>query len=142
MYAQQAIVAFLMATSATLTSARSIDRRQLLGSLGSLQCNVARLQIVGALSDTQDAVDQISDAKVQQAANAGLQQAQGGISQIAKSLISGGAPPAASRNEVAAGLSAAGTALSGADASNKAVADAQAGLAKSVKAGQDVVANC
>ncbi|KAK1675534.1 hypothetical protein BDP55DRAFT_552445 [Colletotrichum godetiae] len=142
MYAQQVLVTFLMATSATLTSARSIERRQLLGNLGSLSCNVARLQILGALGNTEDAVSQITDTTVQDAANAGLQQARGGISQIAKSIVSGDAPPAASRDEVAAGLAAAGTALSGGDASDQAVADAQAGLDKSVKAGQDVVANC
>ncbi|UQC91227.1 uncharacterized protein CLUP02_16761 [Colletotrichum lupini] len=134
MYAQQILVTFLMATSATLASARSIERRQLLGNLGSLSCNVARLQILGALGNTEDAVSQITDTTVQDAANAGLQQARGGIAQIAKSIVSGAAPPAASRDEVAAGLAAAGTALSGGDASDQAVADAQAGLDKSVKA--------
>ncbi|KAK2733031.1 hypothetical protein CKAH01_08529 [Colletotrichum kahawae] len=142
MYAQQLIVTFLMATSATLATARSIDRRQLLGSLGSLGCNVARLQIVGALGNTDDAVSKITDATVKDAANTGLEQARGGISQIAQALLSGSAPPAASRDEVAAGLAAAGAALASADKSDQAVVDAQAGLDKSVKAGQDVVAKC
>ena len=93
----------------------TIERRQLLGNLGSIQCNLARFQILGALGDTEDAVSQISDATVQQSASAGLEEARGGISQIAQAILSGSAPPAASRDEVAAGLSAAGDALSSAD---------------------------
>ncbi|KAI3396057.1 hypothetical protein diail_474 [Diaporthe ilicicola] len=107
MYAFHVIIAALFAIS---TSAAVVERQ-----LGGIGCNVARIQILGALGDAKDAIGQIQDPATQQAAQAGLDQANGGISQIASSLLSGAAAPAASRDDVAAGLAAMNDALSGAD---------------------------
>ena len=131
------------------------------GGLGGLQCNLARVRIVGALGDTEDAVAQIQDGATQAAATAGLEQAQGGISQIAQAIVAGDAPPASGREQVEAGLTAVGEALASGDAyalllpdecrymltdavyrTDGAVIDAQEGLDAAVAAGGDVVANC
>lgn len=50
---------------------------------------------------------------MQTAATAGLDQANGGIKQIASAIISGAAPPQTSRDQVEAGLTAMGAALTG-----------------------------
>ncbi|KAI1081106.1 hypothetical protein F5B20DRAFT_71977 [Whalleya microplaca] len=142
MYTQHILTTALLITSAAITSAGTIDRRQILDKLGSIPCNAARFRIVGALGDTKDAVGQIQDAGVQDAASTGLQQAQDGIGQIAQAIITGQDPPQAGRDQVEAGLGAAGDALAGGDANDTAVSDAQTSLDKAVKAGQDVVANC
>ncbi|KAI1344375.1 hypothetical protein F5Y15DRAFT_366445 [Xylariaceae sp. FL0016] len=140
MYAQQVFVAVLVAASATVTSARSIGSRQIFQD--GLACNIARLQIVGALGDTKDSVGQIQDATVADAASTGLQMADDGISQIAQAIVAGEAPPDAGREMVEAGLTAAGKALTGGDSSDQAVVDAQESLADAKSAGQDVVAQC
>ncbi|KAI0012344.1 hypothetical protein F4779DRAFT_614796 [Xylariaceae sp. FL0662B] len=142
MYTQHILATILLATGAATTSARAIDRRQFLEKLGGIQCNAARFRIVGALGDTEDAVGQIQDTAVQDAASTGLQQAQDGIGQIAQAIIAGEEPPQEGRDQVEAGLGATGDALAGGDANDTAVADAQASLDDAVKAGQDVVANC
>ena len=80
--------------------------------MGSVQCNVARVRIVGALADAGKSIDSIQNTKVQTAANAGLDQAKDGVAQIAKAIFSGDAPPQDSRDQVEAGLTAMGTALS------------------------------
>ncbi|KAI1640863.1 hypothetical protein F4809DRAFT_355030 [Biscogniauxia mediterranea] len=141
MYTARALVAVLLAMSATTVTSASIHRRQL---LDGLKCNVARLRIVGALGDTQDAVADIQDPTVQQAASTALDQAQGGIAQIAKAIFAGEAPPQDGRDQVEAGLTAAGDALgsAGSNSTDTAVADAQSSLADAVQAGKDVVANC
>lgn len=107
MYAIRVIIAALFA----ITTSASVVERQ----LGGIGCNVARFQILGALGDAKDAISGIQDPDVQSAAQAGLDQANGGIGQIASSLLSGAAAPAASRDEVEAGLAAMDSALSGAD---------------------------
>lgn len=109
MYAFRAIIAALFAIA---TSASVVEERQ----LGGIGCNVARFQILGALGDAGDAIGEIQDPDVQSAAQAGLDQANDGIGQIASSLLSGAAAPADSRDAVAAGLAAMDDALSGADA--------------------------
>lgn len=108
MYAFRVIIATLFA----ITTSASVVERQ----LGGIGCNVARFQILGALGDAGDAISDIQDTGVQSAAQAGLDQANDGIGQIASSLLSGAAAPADSRDAVAAGLAAMNDALSGADA--------------------------
>ncbi|KAK2608118.1 hypothetical protein N8I77_006751 [Diaporthe amygdali] len=134
MYAFRVIVAALFAIS---TSASVVERQ-----LGGIGCNVARFQILGALGDAKDAISQIQDPAVQTAAQQGLDQANGGISQIASSLLSGAAAPADSRDAVAAGLAAMDSALSAADDSDAAVGDAKTAVADATTAGQDVVSKC
>lgn len=114
MFSSKVIITALLAT---LVSAATVEqhhhhRRQ----LGGIACNVARLQIVGALGDTEDAVGQIADADTASAAQAGLDQANGGISEIASAILAGEAPPDSGRAEVEAGLEAVGSALSAGDA--------------------------
>ena len=82
---------------------------------GGLGCNIARLQIVRALGDTGNAVAQIQDSATQQAAEAGLIQANAGIESIAQALVAGEAPPQSGRDEVEAGLVATGNALASGD---------------------------
>ena len=83
--------------------------------IGGIGCNIARLQIVSALDATGKDVNKIQDAAVAQAAKAGVDQAFGGIGQIAKALLSGQTAPASSRNTTEAGLTAASQALAGGD---------------------------
>lgn len=106
MYAFRVIIAALFA----ITSASVVERQ-----LGGIGCNVARFQILGALGDAGDSISEIQDADVQSAAQAGLDQANDGISQIASSLLSGAAAPADSRDQVEAGLAAMDSALADAD---------------------------
>jgi hypothetical protein len=107
MYAFRVIIAALFA----ITTSASVVERQ----LGGIGCNIARFQILGALGDAGDAIGEIQDADVQTAAQAGLDQANDGISQIASSLLSGSAAPADSRDQVEAGLAAMDSALADAD---------------------------
>ncbi|ORY54704.1 uncharacterized protein BCR38DRAFT_479346 [Pseudomassariella vexata] len=138
MYTYQALVAYLLVAAAATGSARSIDTRQ----IGGISCNIARFQILQALGDTKDATGQIQDAAVQNATTTGLDQADAAIKTIASALLSGETAPADARDEVAAGLTAAFTALEAGDATDTAVTDAQTALDKAVKAGQDVVDKC
>ncbi|KAH8773667.1 hypothetical protein F5883DRAFT_712488 [Diaporthe sp. PMI_573] len=134
MYAFRVIIAALFA----ITTSASVVERQ----LGGIGCNIARFQILGALGDAGDAIGEIQDADVQTAAQAGLDQANDGISQIASSLLSGSAAPADSRDQVEAGLAAMDSALADADESDAAVGDAKTALTDATAAGQDVVAKC
>ncbi|KAH7564391.1 hypothetical protein J3E72DRAFT_26430 [Bipolaris maydis] len=122
------------------TFAASIYPRQF--GRNPIACNVARFQIVSALADTSDSVDKIKDQTVATAAKTGIDQATNGIGEIAKAILAGEAPPAASRNETATGITAATTALGGGDASDPAVVSAQSSIADAAKAGEDVVAQC
>lgn len=107
MYAFRVIIAALFA----ITTSASVVERQ----LGGIGCNIARFQILGALGDAGDSISEIQDADVASAAQAGLDQANDGISQIASSLLSGAAAPADSRDQVEAGLAAMDSALADAD---------------------------
>lgn len=98
--------------SAAAVSAAAVNPRQ----IGGIACNVARLQVVGALSDAGDAIGQIADADVQSAAQAGLDQANGGIDAIAQSIIAGEKASADGRTNVEAGLTAMADALASGDA--------------------------
>ncbi|ETS83669.1 hypothetical protein PFICI_05545 [Pestalotiopsis fici W106-1] len=111
MYSPQLLVATLIAASAALTGAISLQPRQ-----SSLACNLARFQIVKAISDTKSAVADIQDPTVQSAAAAGVKTAQGGVAQVASSLFSGAAPSADGRDAVESGLNATSAALAGGDA--------------------------
>ncbi|KAJ7827599.1 hypothetical protein B0H14DRAFT_3720218 [Mycena olivaceomarginata] len=122
-------------------------------SLGSIQCNVNRLQIVSSLAATTNAVGKIDTtdpdtATAVSAAQAGLSSASDSIKAIASSRRSGGAPPADARTQVGTGLNAAQTALTGTtDLSTvptvaDAVSDAQTKLATTIKDGEAVIANC
>ncbi|KAF7534761.1 hypothetical protein G7054_g5951 [Neopestalotiopsis clavispora] len=137
MYSPQLLVATLIAASAALTGALSIQPRQ-----DSLACNLARFQIVKAIGDTKSAVADIQDPAVQSAAAAGVKTAQGGVAQVAGSILTGAAPSADGRDAVESGLNATSAALAGGDASDPAIATAQTSLADAVAAGQDVLANC
>jgi len=113
------------------------------------QCNVDRFNIVTTLAATGAAVGKIgtSDAATAtavKAAQAGLRSSGEGIAQIALALITGGAPPAAARDQTQKGLTDAQTALQGiTDATVKdAVTAAQAKLADAIKDGNAVVADC
>lgn len=110
-----ALLALTSVSAATIPATNSIDiikSRQ----LGGIACNIARLQVVSALGDAEDAVGQIQDADTQSAAQAGLDQANGGISEIASALVAGETAPDSGRASVEAGLTAMNTALSAADA--------------------------
>ncbi|PVH96095.1 hypothetical protein DM02DRAFT_535952, partial [Periconia macrospinosa] len=110
--------------------------------LGGLGCNVARLQIVRALGQTGNDISGIQDASVKQSAQAGVDQANDGIGQIAQALLAGEAPPQDGRDITEAGLTAASSALAAGDASDPAVASAQGSIADAISAGKDVVAKC
>ncbi|KAK8119814.1 uncharacterized protein PG998_004440 [Apiospora kogelbergensis] len=139
MHAQQILIV-LAAAAATLTEARSfIAPRQ---QQSSAACNQARLAIVTALAQTRNSAGDIADAATQSAAEAGLDQAGAGIRTIAQAIVGGGAPPADARDEVEAGIQAAGAALQNGDQSDQAVTSAAASLQKAASAGQDVVAQC
>ena len=92
----------------------AVVSRQFLG--GGIACNIARLRIVRALGDTSDNIAGIQDASVQQTAQAGVDQANEGISQIAQAIFAGEAPPAEGRDITEAGLTAASSALDSGDA--------------------------
>lgn len=106
MHAFRLLLATLLSLAVTVSTTPLAPRQ-----LGNLACNIARLKIVGALGDAGDAIDNIADPATQTAAQAGLDQANGGIKTIAGSLLSGDAAPASARDEVAAGLAAMQTAL-------------------------------
>lgn len=79
-------------------------------------CNAARAAIISALGETNANVNQIADANVQAAAQAGLATVQTGIGQVAQSVIAGEAPSQEGRDNVQAGLTAVSAALQNADA--------------------------
>ncbi|PHH90358.1 hypothetical protein CDD83_3881 [Cordyceps sp. RAO-2017] len=118
------------------------QERQLLDKRASAQCNSARARIVGALRDTGKSVDKIQDAQVKSAAQAGLDQANGGVADIAKSIVKGQDPPADSRDTVAAGLKATNDALGSGKSGDAAVAAAQKSVGEAAAAGQDVLDQC
>ncbi|KAI0023306.1 hypothetical protein F4780DRAFT_729211 [Xylariomycetidae sp. FL0641] len=138
MHAYGSFVAVLMALSAIGANAGTLGSRQ----LGGLTCNIARIRIVTALGQTKDEVGSIKDTAVADKASTGLDQAGSGIGEIAKALLSGEDAPAASRDKVAAGLTAAGTALKAGDQTDEAVTNAMESLQKAKDAGQDVVSDC
>lgn len=111
MYALRLLLTTLLSLTIS-TSAAPVDPRQ----IGNLACNVARIKIVAAFGSAGSAIDDIADPAVKTAAQAGLDQANGGIKTIASAILSGDAAPATARDEVAAGLAAMNTALAGADA--------------------------
>ncbi|KAH7130896.1 hypothetical protein EDB81DRAFT_763561 [Dactylonectria macrodidyma] len=115
MFGSRLLLVTLLASVVSVTQAAAIQPRQLLGQLGNLQCNLARVRIVGALNDADQAIGNIQDQATSAAAAAGLSQANAGISQIASAIVAGEAPPAESRSEVEAGLEAMAAALTAGD---------------------------
>lgn len=101
----------LTALFALVAAAAVVTPRQ----IGNLACNVARLKTVGALGSTGDAISNIANTTTQAAAQAGLDQANGGIKAIAGALLGGGAAPASGRDDVAAGLAAMNATLAAGD---------------------------
>ncbi|KAF2738916.1 hypothetical protein EJ04DRAFT_573371 [Polyplosphaeria fusca] len=124
---------------AAAVSAGSVLPRQIAGGAA---CNIARLQIVSALRQTGNSVADIQDQTVAQEAQAGLDQASDGISQIAQAIIAGEAPPQDGRDLTEAGLAATTQALAGGDTSDPAVVAAQQSIQQAAEAGADVVAEC
>ncbi|KKA31074.1 hypothetical protein TD95_004594 [Thielaviopsis punctulata] len=110
--------------------------------LGSLECNVARVQILADLASTRSAVNKISDQDVQSAASQGLDTARSGILKIAGALITGQTAPQEDRDEVASGLNATAQALASSTNNDTDVANAQKELSKAAAAGKSVVLNC
>lgn len=109
MYTPTVILTTLFA--ATVATAATLQPRQ----IGNLACNAARLGVVGALNDAGDAVSQIQDPDTQAAAQAGLDQANDGVQQVAQSIFSGEKASADGRDGVAAGLQAMTDALASGD---------------------------
>ncbi|KAK1230182.1 hypothetical protein PQX77_006728 [Marasmius sp. AFHP31] len=122
--------------------------------IGSIQCNVARLQTVSGLSATTKAVDQLASAGANDEATSsavaqaqeGLSDAQGGIQTIAQAILSGQDAPADARTQVGDGLESAQSALQSISSTDPAVTsgvkDAMAQLAKTAQAGEQVVSLC
>lgn len=142
-------VALTLASCQLGVHAAPLSNRAGIGSF--VQCNLARLKIVGGLAGTTSAVQKISrvDAATASAvttAQAGLKDAQTGIQTIAQALITRKAPPAAARDQVGKGLNAAQTALAGITSTDPKVAaqvkTAQDKLKQTISAGQQVVDNC
>ncbi|USP79206.1 hypothetical protein yc1106_06480 [Curvularia clavata] len=137
----------LVITALVASSSAAVYRWVLITSLAispraSAQCTSARVQIVYALNDASGNVLRIQDPAVAQAAKAGIQQATGGIAQIAKAIFALQPPPAAARDTTEAGLEVAANALARGDPSDPAVTAAQDFIERAKKAGADVVANC
>ncbi|EJD51804.1 hypothetical protein AURDEDRAFT_111405 [Auricularia subglabra TFB-10046 SS5] len=152
---RSAIVSFATALLAALffvgqSAAVPLRARQ----LGNIQCNLARLRIVGALASTTKTVEKLTDQAADDAtassaaddALTGLDSAADGIKTIALSLISGQNAPADARDQVGAGLTQAKTALDSITSDDATVAatvaKAQKSLDKAIAAGNDVVAQC
>lgn len=108
MFSSQVILSLLLATA---VSAATLPTRQ----LGGIACNVARLQVVGALGDAESAISSIEDTTTASAAQAGVDEANSGISEIASAIVAGEAPPDSGRATVESGLTAASSALSSGD---------------------------
>ncbi|KAF9260417.1 hypothetical protein L218DRAFT_946832 [Marasmius fiardii PR-910] len=127
-----------------------LHRRQ----IGSIQCNVARLQTVQGLSATSRAVDQLVTANANDSAVAsslsdaqtGLASAKGGVRTIAQAILSGQNAPADARDQVGTGLTSAASALSSISSDDpnvsSGVQNALAQLAKTAEAGKKVVSLC
>lgn len=108
MYASKIILATMFAIAA---SAASVPRQA-----GNAACNTARREVVTSLGTASTSIAQIQDPTVKTAAQAGLDQATGGIKAIAQTLKAGQTASAAGRDEVQAGLGAMSTALTGGSA--------------------------
>lgn len=152
---RSAIVSFATALLAALffvsqSAAAPLRPRQ----VGNIQCNLARLRIVGALASTTKSVEKLTDQTADDAAASsaaddaltGLDSAADGIKTIALSLISGQNAPADARDQVGAGLTQAKAALDGITSDDATVtatvAKAQKSLDKAIAAGNDVVSEC
>ncbi|KAH7320622.1 hypothetical protein B0I35DRAFT_427486 [Stachybotrys elegans] len=132
------IALIALALAGSVVNAGPIAARQ----LGSIECNLARFRIVSALGSARSSINNIEDETIKTAATAGLEEANSGISQIAKAILTGQAPPQESRDVVAAGLSAMDAALSSVNSTDVNIAKSRSSLLRATAAGQDVVTNC
>ncbi|KAK7678074.1 hypothetical protein QCA50_013479 [Cerrena zonata] len=144
------IFVLFVALSAVFVQAAPLATRQ----IGNLQCNLDRIKIVSDLAQakktTQTLTTQLgSDPAGSQGISAvsdGLSNAQAGIATIAKSLFTGQAAPADARQQVADGLTAAGTALASINSTDPTVTSnldkLQTQLTSAGTAGEGVVSNC
>ncbi|KZV99358.1 hypothetical protein EXIGLDRAFT_762659 [Exidia glandulosa HHB12029] len=115
--------------------------------VGNLDCNLARVRIIGALASTADTVKQLPlDLNTAQAL-AGVGIAQAGIEQIVVALFNNQTAPPAARDLVGSGLTDARTALASVNvtaggADECGLQKAQASLEAAIDAGNDVVTLC
>jgi len=133
----------LLAVFILLVDAAPLRSRQ----IGDLQCNVARLQIVSDLAQTNSLLSQINgnDTATTSAvatAQGGLTSAGDGIKTIAAAILTGQSAPADARNQTAAGLQTALTALTGLDSTDTSVTSTISKLNEAITAGNSVVADC
>ncbi|KIK55776.1 hypothetical protein GYMLUDRAFT_175090 [Collybiopsis luxurians FD-317 M1] len=133
----------LLALFVFLADAAPLKSRQ----IGDLQCNAARLKIVSDLAQTNGLLDKVSTADPATAsavttAKSGLTSAGDGIKTIAAALLTGQQAPADARNQTAAGLETASTALNGLNSTDPAVSNTISKLNEAISAGNSVVADC
>ncbi|KAF9002778.1 hypothetical protein BDQ17DRAFT_1326531 [Cyathus striatus] len=131
-----------------------VTERALLGAIGDVQCNAARLKTVASLTATQAAVSKLANAasgdeattSAVSTAQTGLKSAQGGIGQIALALATGQDPPASGRQQVQDGLQSAQTALNNINSTDSSITSATQNALNSlnatISAGSDVVSDC
>ncbi|KAI0342495.1 hypothetical protein BDW22DRAFT_204055 [Trametopsis cervina] len=131
-------------------SSEFLSKRQ----IGDLQCNINRLQIVGAMAQmggtlatlkSETASDPATSAAVA-AAQGGLNTANQGVATIAKAIITGQNAPAAARTQVEDGLNTVLTSIQNATSSDANVTQnlqkLQTQLQAAGTAGNGVLANC
>lgn len=112
MFSTKVIVSALFAAASVSAAAVQLESRQ----IGGIACNVARLQVVGALGDAETAIGNIQDTDTASAAQAGIDEANGGISEIASAIVAGEQAPDSGRASVESGLTATNSALAAGDA--------------------------
>ncbi|KAJ7197020.1 hypothetical protein GGX14DRAFT_472566 [Mycena pura] len=140
------VTLFIAAAAVAAPVAVPVEAR---AGLGGIACNVNRFKIVTTLAATSAAVGKIPTADSTTAsavttAKAGLKSASDGIGQIALALVTGGAPPAAARDQTQKGLLDAQTALTSINDPTAAssTASAMSKLAAAIQDGNNVVADC
>jgi len=148
-----AFFCFFAIFATTLVDAASLQRygkRQ----IGDLQCNINRLQIVGDLGGATRSVKTLQSKLSSDAVNgplintvaSGISTASSGISDIAAALFTGQTAPAASRDQVRAGLTSAIEAMGNITTTDTTLSSmlqkASSQLNAAGQAGLGVVANC
>ncbi|KAF4618831.1 hypothetical protein D9613_010043 [Agrocybe pediades] len=136
--------------SSVMAAPLESNRRQ----IGNLACNIARLKTVAGLSKSASAIQAATSAATGdaattsqlQTASQGISSAQDGVAKIAAALLTGQQAPAADRQQVQDGLTAASTALGSITAADpdvdSAVANASSAVEGTTEAGAQVVSDC
>ncbi|THU78096.1 hypothetical protein K435DRAFT_973671 [Dendrothele bispora CBS 962.96] len=137
------ILSFALALLTISVEAAPLQARQ----VGGIACNVARLQIVTDLAQTNKLLGQVdttdpATADAVSTAQSGLDSASDGIKTIAGALITGQTAPADARDQVGTGLNDALTALTGLNSADPAVSDTVSKLNQAIDAGNQVVSTC